>query len=93
MLEIDPDLVVAVDVSRNLVVMKRIGCKLIVLRNQADAHAAVVGVYISFQSQGQKLKAVLLLALLKNDIASLLVDEFITRKSSHFRPGALPIHH
>ena len=59
MLEVDLDLVVAVDISQYLVA-DGVGGKLVVLGDQADAHTAMFSILLGFQSEHQKPGAVLL---------------------------------
>ena len=93
MLEVDLDLVVAVDISQYLAA-DGVGGKLVVLGDQADAHMAMFSILLGFQSERQKLGAVLLMSLLKNDITGLFVDNPITGCifwTCHLR--AFAVHH
>ena len=93
MLEVDLDLVVAVDISQYLVA-DGVGGKLVVLGDQADAQTAMFSILLGFQSKHQKPGAILLMSLLKNDVAGLFVDNPITRCifwTCHLR--AFAVHH
>ena len=72
MLEVDLDLVVAADISQYLAA-DGVGGKLVVLGDQVDAHTAMFSILLGFQSEHQKLGAVLLMSLLKNDVAAFLL--------------------
>ena len=93
MLEVDLDLVVAVDISQYLVA-DDVGGKLVVVGDQADAHMAMFSILLGFQSKHQKPGAVLLMSLLKNDVTGLFVDNPITGCifwTCHLR--AFAVHH
>ena len=62
----------AVDISQYLVA-DGVGGKLVVLGDQADAHMAMFSILLGFQSECQKPGAILLMSLLKNDVAAFLL--------------------
>ena len=71
-MEVDLDLVVAVDISQYLAA-DGVGGKLVVLGDQADAHTAMFSILLGFQSECQKSGAILLMSLLKNDVTGLFL--------------------